>query len=210
MKILIIGDSNIRNAFVKDKFEKSINASFNYEQAMSNESVKLTLQKAKDVAYNVIFICTMLNELTFNTKNVKGDAGRDSEAKLVGEALRENVVGAAQENKNTEFVVMKPLRRRIPAWIDKKITTYHDMLGKDYSENAKMKNITLIESMEVPDNVLQPDGVHLSKDGLVTLQNHIIERIKSIIDPEDANMDDIFGGEVNATLHSLSLMRSPQ
>ena len=211
MKILIIGDSNIRNCFVKDKFEKTLKATFSYEQAMSNETVKATLAKSRDAIFNVIFICTMLNEIAFATKGIKDDAGRDAEAKTVADTLREIVVGAAQASEETEFIIMKPLRRKIPAWIDKKTLTYHEMLGKDFSENAKLKNVMLVDSMEVPDNVLQPDGVHLSKDGLVNLQNHILESITKVITSEEDNMDmdDIFSGEIDATLNLLTNQKTP-
>ena len=43
-KVWLLGDSNFRNAFVKDKFEKELKAEVIYDQASSNESIKANLE----------------------------------------------------------------------------------------------------------------------------------------------------------------------
>ena len=55
MEVLIIGDSNIRNCYEKDIFDKKLKAETKHYQTTSKASLKILLEESKSEKKSIVF-----------------------------------------------------------------------------------------------------------------------------------------------------------
>ena len=187
MKILLIGDSNFRNNYVKEKFEGQTKQDVVYQQAGSTAAIITVLEDKKNENVNCFLISSFYNELTFNTKLVNETHVRDQVARTMIKAQSEGVEEAAKKHEEKFYTIMKPLRRKQPVWIGEKVTEYNRLFEDEFGEKIRPDNMALIDGPKFSDNLLGADGVHLTNDGLKVLQDYLIDQIKCMVQGTSLN-----------------------
>ena len=82
METIIIGDSNIRNCYEKENFDKKLKCETKHFQTTSKASLKLVLEESKSDRKTVIFYNSWLNEIAGVCKN-KNDERKDKEIHVI-------------------------------------------------------------------------------------------------------------------------------
>jgi hypothetical protein len=192
MKILVIGDSNFRDLFAShaDDIEKGTGAKVTFEYATSNMSTKTTLDEV-DSSTEVIFIASPTNEISMKSKN--NTKSREGIIESVLTELYETINMFAQKHERLMVVVCYPWIRQEPPWLEGKLPFYKDCLRKVHNLSCQ-QNIHLGSEIEITTEHLKPDKVHLNKEGLKFLNDHLIKDIKIAekeltTRPEDENDD---------------------
>ena len=72
---------------------------------------------------------------------------------------------------------MKPIRRKTPAFLDQRTTKIAEAIQQSFYKEQPPKNLKLTGSMPIEDKHFLNDGVHLTKEGYLLLQAHIIDEI---------------------------------
>ena len=172
MKILILGDSNYRNCFVKDKFEQLTKQEIDFKQVSSNETTKAVLEKTKN--YDAILASGLYNELAYLTKNVTEDGARDT---VIRQLIKEQVAvveQAANENKEVSYTLIKPLRRKQPEWLTGKSEEINTLYEDEFGEKIRPDNMSMSDCPKFTDSYLGIDGVHLIPEGLKIVQDFLV------------------------------------
>jgi hypothetical protein len=176
MKILVIGDSNFRDLFTShgEDIGKNTGAEVNFEYATSNMSTKMTLDGV-DSNTDVVFIASPTNEISMKSKN--NTNSREGIIETVLTELYETINIFAQKNERLMVVVCFPWIRQDPPWLEGKLNFYKDCLRKVHNQSCQ-QNIHLGSEIEITAEHLKPDKVHLNKDGLKFLNDHLIKDVK--------------------------------
>lgn len=176
METLVIGDSNIRNCYEKDIFDKKLGSETSLIQTTSKASLKLVLEETKSDKKIVIFYNSWLNEIVGVCKN-KNDEKKDKEIHVVVSETIDILRKAATENPNMILIVMKPLRRGSPGWVTGKLPKINEEIMDCFYKTTPPKNIRLVGAPEMPDSMVMPDHTHFSLEGNQKVQDHVINEI---------------------------------
>ena len=170
---LFIGDSNVRQ--VIEENHSCLDAYFNedvtFEQAGTNEALEAILEGISDTSYNRIIICTILNEVAAKCKTAKT---RDENIDAITKKQVEIVQAFAQVREDVQIIVVGPMIRFDPVWINDKIRLVSLSL-KDHVENTGMANISFSEGCKLTEFDLAHDKVHLSEAGKEKFIRHLSE-----------------------------------
>jgi hypothetical protein len=176
--IYFIGDSNLRGS-IEDN-QALLGTVFNeppiFEQAGSNEAVRVALETMEDISkYSHIYIATLLNEISIKGKLVKT---RDDIISQVTKAQADIVQDFATKSPTTEFLIVPPFLRLEPAWIPDKLRMICLSL-KDHLEQLGLKNVSYLKQCQIEETDLQTsDKVHLMEKGRLKLIESIIGQEK--------------------------------
>ncbi len=187
--IYFIGDSNLRGS-IEDN-QALLATAFNdppiFEQAGSNEAVKIALETMEDVSkYSHIYIATLLNEITAKGKLVKT---RDEVIGQVTKAQADIIQVFAAKHPMTEFIVVPPFLRMEPAWMPDKLRMICLSL-KDHLEQTGLKNISFLKQCQIEEKDLQTtDKVHLTDSGKLKLIESIVGRETASQATQGGHMD---------------------
>jgi len=82
---LLIGDSNLRQTFLayKDQLNTEIGVEIQFEQATCNESIKICLEKEREVKPDLVYISSILNDIAKNTGKGKPTEASDLQSDKV-------------------------------------------------------------------------------------------------------------------------------
>jgi hypothetical protein len=169
--ILIIGDSNLRNVVEENQLEikNKLGEEIVFEQAGTNDSVKAILE-ANEVPYNRIVIGTLLNEIGRLARIVKT---RDDIINNITKEQADIIAKNAKENEDTKYIVLPPFMRFEPTWIPDKLRIIQLQL-KDHIERTGQGNIEYAAPVEITEQDVNADNVHLNAQGKAKLLASLI------------------------------------
>jgi len=122
MLFLLIGDSNLRQTFLKYKEEltKESGVEIQFEQATNNSSIKAALEKEREVKPDLFYIASILNEI-----NLKTGKGKPTEGIIKAVTEEQNIVvnteAAKIENISRLYLICNPFLRQDPKWMEEKL-----------------------------------------------------------------------------------------
>ena len=191
MPVIIMGDSNLRNAYVKEIFEAKIKNETTFIQTNTKEALIIAIEKHIKTNNAMIFYCSWMNEITQKAKS-KDDDNKDKEIAKVIDDIVENLYRTAFEKPDWRITVMKPIRRKMPVSIETRYAKISETIQESFYKNQPPNNLKLTGAPQIEDKQFVTDGVHLNREGYLVLQSHIIEEIiKAIQENEimEAGMD---------------------
>ena len=115
--VIIMGDSNICNSYVKDIFDSKIKHETIFIQTNTKEALIIAIEKQIKTNKAIIFHCSWMNEITQKAKS-KDDDSKDKEIAKVIDDIIENLYSMAFEKPDWKITVMKPIRRKMPVSIE--------------------------------------------------------------------------------------------
>ena len=183
-----MGDSNIRNCYVKEIFDKNLKHETIFIQTSTKEALISTVEKQSKINNATIFHCSWMNEIVSKTRG-KDDAAKDKEIPKLIKEIIESLFKVASEKTCWNFVVMKPIRRKMPSAFDNRAGKIDELITEAFYNIQPPNNIKLKGAPDLEDKHYLADGVHLNKDGYLILQTHVIEQISLSIQ-EDAFLND--------------------
>ncbi len=119
---LLIGDSNLRQTFLayKDRLLTEVGLEIEFEQATSNEAIKISLEKERETIPDLFYISSILNEISKNTGK-----GKPTEGIIKTVTEDQNVVinsaAGKVENTNRLYLQCFPMLRQDPKWREEKL-----------------------------------------------------------------------------------------
>jgi hypothetical protein len=163
--ILLLGDSNLRQTFeiFGDQLKTKLDCEVIFEQTQTNESIKAALEKPREIKPNIIYINSILNEIS--SKVSRGKAIVDV-IKNVTVEQNDIVNKAANEisNSSTLFLICNPMMRYEPKWYEERLSLVHYYINKhnlDYSPG----NVSTVAELEINHEHLASDKIHLNEQG---------------------------------------------
>ena len=176
MPIIVMGDSNIRNCYVKDIFDTRLKQDTNFILTNSKESLAVVIEKHSKTPRAIVFHCSWMNEIVSKTRT-KADDAKDKEISKIVDEIISNLFQAANEKPGWIVIVMKPIRRKLPASFEQRSTKICEMITESFYKETPPGNLKLVDPPLIDDKHFVVDGVHLNRDGYLLLQNHVIEKI---------------------------------
>ncbi len=173
--ILLIGDSNMRKTFEdhKEELKKAANGVVEFEQATTNEAVKLVLDKEREVKPEIIYISTILNEIA-----AKVGRGKGKEEVIKNATIDLITIVNRVANKSLGisciYMVGNPYLRQEPKWMEEKIRQIKFYMNEE-STKYSPQNVTTAHEPEITTEDLEADKVHLNQDGRRKFANRLIE-----------------------------------
>jgi hypothetical protein len=165
---VIIGDSNCRNtldvhgetlsALVKEKI--------NFVMMMSNETLKVTLEKLGSPSPKIILVAAPLNEIAFKAKQ----APKKGRAELI-KAVVEDQNRIVNTSANTDgrlgliHLMIPPFLRTDPNWMEEKWKMCLFYMRDSITTHSPW-NVGIGNPLEITKEDLQADGVHLNESGM--------------------------------------------
>jgi hypothetical protein len=177
MKFLVIGDSNFRDLFAShgEEIVKKTGSPVSFEYATSVVSIKTLMDDSVQVKEaEIIFLATPTNEIAQRGRN--NTKSREGIIEAVINEFYELVNTFAQKNEQKMIVVCYPFLRQDPPWLDGKLPFYKEYLKK--AHNVSYHNVHLGSDLEISSDQLKPDRIHLNKDGLKGLCEHLTKDLK--------------------------------
>ncbi len=142
-----------------------------FEQAGSNEAIKLALETMEDInKYSHIYIGSLLNEITAKGKVAKT---RDEVIAQVTKTQADIIKTFASRHVTTEFLIVPPFLRMDPPWISDKMRMIYLSL-KDHLEQTGLKNVIYMKQCQIEEVDLLSDKIHLNGTGKLKLIESII------------------------------------
>ncbi len=133
-----------------------------FEQAGSNEAIRLALDSMEDISkYSHIYIGALLNEITIKGKVAKT---RDEVIAQVTKTQADIIQTYASKHTKTEFLVSPPFLRMEPPWMPDKLRMIYLSL-KDHLEQTGLKNIQYLKQCNIEEADLLSDKIHLTGNG---------------------------------------------
>ncbi len=169
--ILIVGDSNLRNVVEENQHEiqSKLQEDIVFEQAGTNESLKAILE-AVEKDYSKIVVGTLLNEVAKLARIVKT---RDEVINNIAKDQSDIIAKHADLYPGTKYIVLPPFMRFEPAWIPDKLRIIQLQL-KDHIERASKPNIMVVAPVDITDQDVNSDNVHLNAVGKAKLLASLI------------------------------------
>ncbi len=170
--ILFVGDSNLRNVVEENQtaIKNKLGEDIVFQQAGHNESVRAILEDTEFESYSTVAIATILNEIGVKGKLVRT---RDDIINSITKEQVDIVAKHAAAHPNTRFIILPPFMRFEPPWIPDKLRTISLHL-KDHTEKVNLENIEFGRPLEIVENDLVNDKVHLNEEGKIKFLNSII------------------------------------
>ena len=175
-QIIVMGDSNVRNSYVKDIFDNKLKRETSYVQTNTKEALITAVEKHTKAKNTFIFHCSWMNEIALKAKN-KDDEVKDREIAKTIDDIIESMFRAAFEKKDWHFLIMKPIRRKTPAALDQRTAKISEAIQQSFYKEQPPNNLKLTGAPPMEDKHFLNDGVHLTKEGYLILQAHIIDEI---------------------------------
>jgi hypothetical protein len=172
---LLIGDSNLRQTFLqyKDSLINEIGVDIIFDQATNNESLKLSLEKERDPVPELVYISSILNEISKNTGKGKPTEGI-IKAVTEEQNIVINTVAAKAGNENTLYLQCYPMLRQDPKWMEEKLLQIKFYMKEQHSIYSPC-NVVIVGEPIIEASDLQSDKVHLNDDG----KKKFYEKIKA-------------------------------
>ena len=179
--VIVFGDSNLKHIYVKDVFDKKLGVDTSFVQTNTKEIFGITLDKAPKKGRKLVFHSSWLNEISSRCRALEEEdkaEERDEECEKTIENIMATIVEAIDKKPDWFFLIMLPLRRKNPVWIDQNLPSINEKITQNFEELGR-KNIKLISAPEIEDGLFGVDGIHLNTKGKGILQAHILDSIKS-------------------------------
>jgi len=181
---MFIGDSNLRNTYSAYKRLISDTIGDNiYEQATTNESIKMLLAGVNIDQISKVVVGSILNEIAWRCKQA---AAKDQE-EVLHKTIKDQVdiiVEFSNANPSIRFVILCPLTRGDPSWIEEKIPDITRKLkeefGKAGNDRITFAQPTILELADVG-----KDKVHLTNSGMKKYLETLIGKIRNDADTEE-------------------------
>ena len=162
---MFIGDSNLRNTYmafkkiIDDKFGENI-----FEQATTNETIKVMLSGCNIDQMCKIFVGSILNEVGWRCRPLAPKDRDETQLKVVREQV-ELINEFSKANPTLKFIILCPLTRGDPEWIEEKIPEIMQQLKEEF---AKIENdhITFATPTTLEAADVGKDKVHLTQSGM--------------------------------------------
>ena len=187
--LMVMGDSNIRNCYVKDIFDSKLKLESSFILTNTKESLAATIEKHSKTQVAFVFHCSWMNEIVTKTKGKEDEAKISETAKIIEEIV-DNLFRSAYEKPNWTIVVMKPVRRRMPVYFDQNSGKISNLITEAFYKETPPKNLKLKSPPDIEDKHYVADGVHLNKEGYLLLQSHLIDEISNTIQESELLEDD--------------------
>jgi hypothetical protein len=172
---LLIGDSNLRQTFLayKDRLLTEVGLEIDFEQATSNEAIKICLEKEREVTPDLFYISSILNEISKNTGK-----GKPTEGIIKTVTEDQNVVinsfAGKVENTNRLYLQCYPMLRQDPKWMEEKLLQIKFYMKEQHTMYSPV-NVILVGEPIIEATDLQSDKTHLNESG----QAKFFEKIKA-------------------------------
>ena len=117
---MFIGDSNLRNTYmaykkiIDDKFGENI-----FEQATTNETIKIMLSGCNIDEINKVYVGSILNEVGRKCRPLEPADRDEMQLKIVREQV-DLINEFSKANPSLKFIILCPLTRGDPDWIEEK------------------------------------------------------------------------------------------
>ena len=168
---MFIGDSNLRNTYMA--FKKVIDERIGeniFEQSGTNESIKMQLSGVNIEQISKVFIGSILNEVAWRCKPLSAEAREEMQLKTVKDQV-EIVKEFSKANPTVKFVILCPLTRGDPAWIEEKIPEITQQLKEEFGK-AENDQITFAQPTILEAGDVGKDKVHLNNAGMRKYLRH--------------------------------------
>jgi len=158
---LLIGDSNLRQTYLqyKNTLNNEIGEEIVFEQATNNESIKLALEKERDPAPELVYISSILNEISKNTGKGKPTEGI-IKAVTEEQNIVINTIAAKTGNENILYLQCYPMLRQDPKWMEEKLLQIKFYMKEQHSIYSPC-NVVIVGEPIIETSDLQSDKVHL-------------------------------------------------
>ena len=180
MPVMVMGDSNIRNSFVKEIFDTKLKQDSSFILTNSKESLSAVIEKHSKTSRAIVFHCSWMNEIVSKTRG-KDEEAKDKEIVRIIDEIIDNLFKAALEKPDWTIIVMKPIRRKLPAAFDLRAGKICEWITESFYRETPPNNLKLKGAPLVEDKHFVVDGVHLNREGYLLLQNYIIDQIANTI-----------------------------
>jgi hypothetical protein len=181
---LLIGDSNLRQTFLayKDQLNTEVEVELQFEQATCNETIKICLEKEREVKPDLIYISSILNEISKNTGKGKPTEG------IIKSVTEEqniviNTVAAKIENTNRLYLQCYPMLRQDPKWMEEKLLQIKFYMKEQHTMYSPA-NVIIVGEPLIEAGDLQSDKVHLNDAGKAKffekIKADLLEGVKEI------------------------------
>ena len=125
-----MGDSNIKHIYVKDVFDAALRTDTTFIQTNTKEALSIAVNKAPRKGKRLIFHCSWLNEITTRCKGLdEKEDERKKEVSICIEKMVNALTEAANKKEDWLFVIMKPIRRKDPEWVDQNLDAINVFIG---------------------------------------------------------------------------------
>jgi len=178
--ILVLGDSNMRQAFEahKAEIEAAAGEDIIFEQATTNEALKVCLSKPRESTPELVFISTILNEIA--ARCVKGTSRETTIRAVTNEQLELiNKMASGAQSGATLFVIIQPHDRQDPKWMEEKASMTRFYLMETFSKIQHSANMIVMPETNIIAEDLAADKVHLKPEGLKKVAKTLMEYIKN-------------------------------
>ncbi len=160
----------------KTELEEAAKGEVIFEQATTNETVRIALDKERPVKPEIIYISTILNEIA-------GKVGRGKGKEDVIKATTIELVTIVNKAANKQFAISclymigNPYTRQDPKWIEERIRQIKFYMNEE-STKYSPQNVTTALEPEITPEDLEADKVHLNQDGKKKFAARLVEHIK--------------------------------
>ena len=176
--VTIMGDSNIKHIYVKDFFDAALKTDTTFIQTNTKEALSIAVNKAPKKGKRLVFHCSWLNEISTRCKGLDDkEEERKKEVSICIEKMVSALTEAANKKEDWLFVIMKPIRRKDPEWIDQNLDAINVFIAETFDNSQNNGNVRLIEAPDYGDTHFNVDGIHLNTRGKAILQSHIVDAI---------------------------------
>jgi len=180
---MFIGDSNLRNTYNAHKrlIGESIGDNI-FEQAMTNESIKMLLSGCNIEQIGKVVIGTILNEVAWRCRSA-AEKDRDEVLLKTVKDQVEVVSEFSTANPSVSIVILCPLPRGDPEWMDTKVPEVTQKLKEEFGKLGNDK-ITFAQPTMLELSDIAKDKVHLTPSGMKKYLESIIGKIDADTEEE--------------------------
>jgi hypothetical protein len=176
--ILLLGDSNLRQTFEEygEQLKSSLDCDIIYEQTSHNETIKAALEKERDPKPTVIYINSILNEISNKVSRGKAIIDVIKNVTLDQNDIV-NKVASEISNSASLYLICNPMMRYDPKWYEERLSLVHYYINKhhmDFSPN----NVTTVAELDINREHLQSDMVHLNENGRKLFYEKLVADLK--------------------------------
>jgi hypothetical protein len=170
----IIGDSNTRNAFsTRLKLcERITGQTTEFVSASAYSSGLTALANLNNPT--VVYVSFLTNGLVDATELCSDLSEIDG---VIQDKIREYIAAlrmATSINSSTKFVMMPPMTRITPFWLEAKLPQISAYIT---AQSQGIENLTLLPPLVVTKENLEADGVHLNRESQSRLFSYIMEAL---------------------------------
>ena len=180
---MFIGDSNLRNTYNAHKrfIGEAIGDNI-FEQAMTNESIKMLLSGCNIEQIGKVVIGTILNEVAWRCRSA-AEKDRDEVLLKTVKDQVEVVSEFSTANPSVSIVILCPLARGDPEWMDTKVPEVTQKLKEEFGKLGNDK-ITFAQPTMLELSDIAKDKVHLTPSGMKKYLESIIGKIDADTEEE--------------------------